>query len=63
MKALIAPEVKWRLVEEFGPCCFEVQEDGKILFGGDYTDRENLISWMLTFGNKAELLEPEDIRT
>lgn len=62
VKALFEPEVKWRLVEEFGPRCFEEQEDGRLLFRGDYTDRENLISWLLTFGNKAELLEPEDIR-
>lgn len=55
-------EVKWRLVEEFGPHCFEELGNGKLLFHGDYTDRENLISWLLTFGSKAELLEPEDIR-
>lgn len=62
VKALFEPEVKWRLVEEFGPHCFEKQEDRRLLFRGDYTDRENLISWLLTFGDKAELLEPEDIR-
>lgn len=62
VKALFEPEVKWRLVEEFGPHCFVEQEDGKLLFHGDYTDRENLISWILTFGKKAKLLEPEDIR-
>ncbi len=62
VKALFEPEVKWRLVEEFGPHCFEEQEDRRLLFQGDYTDRENLIRWLLTFGNKVELLEPEDIR-
>lgn len=62
VKALFEPEVKWRLVEEFGPDCFEVQTDGKLLFNGDYTDRENLLCWLLSFGGKAELLEPKDIR-
>lgn len=62
VKALFAPEVKWRLVEEFGVHCFEEQEDGKLLFCADYTDRENLISWILTFGGKAELVEPVELR-
>ena len=62
VKALFMPECKWRLVEEFGPECFTEQEDGRLLFYGDYTDKEHLISWLLTFGDKVELLEPMDIR-
>lgn len=62
VKALFEPETRWRLVEEFGPSCFEEQEDGRLLFHGDYTDRENLVSWLLTFGSRVELLEPEEIR-
>lgn len=38
VKALFEPEVKWRLVEEFGPYCFREQEDGRLLFQADYTD-------------------------
>ena len=53
---------KWRLVEEFGPECFSVQQDGKLLFHADYTDKENLITWLLSFRDKVELLEPEEIR-
>ena len=63
VKALFDAGCKWRLVEEFGPDCFEEQEDGRLLFHGDYTDRENLISWLMTFREQAELLEPVDIRT
>lgn len=62
VKALFDAGCKWRLVEEFGPDCFEEQEDGRLLFQGDYTDRENLISWLMTFREQAELLEPVDIR-
>ena len=62
VKALFSQDVKWRLVEEFGPDCFEEQEDGRLLFQVDYTDRENLVSWLLTFGSKVELLAPEDVR-
>lgn len=61
-KAVFEPECKWRLVEEFGMDCFEELEDGKLLFRADYTDKENLITWLLTFGGKARLLEPEELR-
>ena len=62
VKALFDAGCKWRLVEEFGPQCFEVQEDGTLLFHADYTDKENLITWILTFQEQAELLEPQEIR-
>lgn len=62
VKALFTSDVKWRLVEEFGPDCFTETEDGRLLFTADYTDMENLVIWILTFGAKAEVLEPTDVR-
>ncbi|MCR5249249.1 MAG: YafY family transcriptional regulator [Lachnospiraceae bacterium] len=62
VKALFEADQKWRLVEEFGPSCFTETDDGRLLFAADYTDMENLISWILTFGDKAELLEPGEAR-
>lgn len=62
VRARFALDCKWRLVEEFGPACFTEEPDGQLLFEADYTNEENLISWVLTFGPKAELLEPVSIR-
>lgn len=62
VKALFEPECKWRLIEEFGSESFTEQTDGKLLFQADYTDKENLITWLLSFRDKVELLEPEEIR-
>lgn len=62
VKALFEPECKWRLVEEFGSGCFAEQAGGKLLFQADYTDKENLVTWLLSFRDKVELLEPEEIR-
>lgn len=62
VKALFEPECKWRLVEEFGKDCFEEQEDGKLFFHADYTDAENLLTWLLTFRDQVILLEPEELR-
>ena len=62
VKALFDSDVKWRLVEEFGPRCFTEADDGRLLFQADYTDMENLLTWILTFGEKAEVLEPMEVR-
>ena len=62
VNALFTKDVKWRLVEEFGPECYTEAEDGRLLFTADYTDMDNLVTWILTFGDKAELLEPKDAR-
>ena len=62
LKAIFDPEMKWRLVEEFGPKCFTEKDDGRLLFTADYTDMENLITWLMTFGDKAEVLEPLEAR-
>ena len=62
LKALFDPDMKWRLVEEFGPDCYEEQENGKLLLIRDYSDIENLTMWMLTFGDKVEVIEPLEVR-
>ena len=62
VKALFTPNMKWRLVEEFGPNCFTETDDGRLLFSADYTDMENLVTWLMTFEAKVEVLEPEEVR-
>ena len=62
VKALFTQDMKWRLVEEFGPSCFTETDDGRLLFSADYTDMDNLVTWLMTFGAKAEVLEPEEAR-
>ena len=62
VKVLFEAACKWRLIEEFGPECFEEQPDGKLLFHADYTYRENLVAWLMTFADQAVLLDPENMR-
>ena len=62
VKVLFEPECKWKLVEEFGPACFREMEDGRLLFQEDYTDERHLFMWLLSFGDKAEVLQPEKMR-
>lgn len=54
--------MKWRLIEEYGPDCFETQHDGSLLFSWGFMDRDSLFGWLLSFGEHAELLKPEDMR-
>lgn len=63
VKAIFDPSMKWHLIEEFGAKCFTVLPDGTLLFEHEYTDKEHLISWMLTCKDKVTVLEPEDVRT
>ena len=62
VKALFTLDMKWRLVEEFGPHCFTKTDDGRLLFTAYYTDMESLVTWIMTFGAKAEVLEPTEAR-
>ena len=62
VRALFTPDMKWRLVEEFGPHCFIEAEDGRLFFTADYTDMDSLVTWLMTFGPKAEVIEPKEAK-
>ena len=58
----ISRKSRWRLVEEYGSGCYEETPDGDCLFSAGFTDREHLLSWILSFRGDAELLEPQELR-
>ncbi len=60
--AIIQPEYKWRLIEEFGPESFTVRPDGTLLFRFGFTDKTSIIGWIVSFGGSANLLEPAELR-
>lgn len=60
--ALFHPSAKWRLIEEYGIDCYTVADDGRLSFRFGFASKENLVSWILSFGNLAELIEPVPIR-
>lgn len=63
VKVLFDASCKWRLIEEFGEDSFEQQQDGTLLFQTDHMDRENLLPWLMTFGDKAKLQQPKELRS
>lgn len=62
LRALFKPSVKWRLIDDYGPECIKEQEDGRLLFQFDFYNKEHTLSWLLSFGDSVELLEPEDLK-
>lgn len=62
IKVLFDKSVRFRLIEGFGLHCYEETENGLIL-NIDYTNKESTFSWILGFGDMAEVLEPEEART
>lgn len=62
VKAVIQPSYKWRLIEEYGVESFTVQPDGTLLFSAGFMDKISIIGWIASFGDGAELLEPEELR-
>lgn len=41
---------------------FSRTKDGTLLFQADYTNQDNLLTWLLSFRDRVELLEPKEIR-
>ena len=57
-----APAAHWRLIDEYGAGSFSQEPDGSLLFRRGFPDREELLRWVLSFQEQAELLEPEELR-
>lgn len=53
--------LEYRLVEEYGPNCYRVTEEGDLKFSVGYTNRDYMIAWVLGFGDKAKVIEPADM--
>lgn len=59
---LFDASVKYRLIEEYGLDCFKEEADGRLLFSFPFTNQDYLLSWVLSFGAKAEVIEPVEMR-
>lgn len=58
---LLDRSVEYRIVEDYGPNCYEVIPDGRLKLTIGYTNREYMISWVLGFGEKIRILEPSEM--
>jgi len=52
---------KYRLIEEYGVGCY-TETDGHLMFKHGFTNVDVMIRWLLSFGDKVEVVEPTEIR-
>ena len=52
---------RFKVIEVYGPDCYEEDEHG-LLLSLNYTNKDYILSWVLGFGNKAEVVYPQEIR-
>lgn len=60
--AIYEASEKYKLVEEYGPHSFTVMEDGRLYTKWGFTDPDNTVLWFLGFGDKVEIIEPNEMR-
>ena len=58
--ALFDPSVKYQLIETYGLDCYKETAEG-LRFEIGFTKRDYILSWLLGFGGKVKVLEPEFI--
>ncbi len=56
------PEAKYRLIEEYGPGGFTVQEDGRLRLQWTYQNQAFALQWLLSFGGAMEIVSPQPLR-
>ena len=61
LRARFSAQAKYRLIEEYGPNCFTQQGDC-LLLERDFVSYDNMREWILSFGDQAEVLEPQTLR-
>lgn len=59
--ALFDPSARYQLIEAYGPDCYTEAENGQLRLEIGYTNRDYMISWLLGFGVRANVVEPADM--
>lgn len=54
--------VKWRIIDEFGTELPRYDDEGNILLSFTWADVPSFYQYILTFGDKAEIISPEEYR-
>lgn len=59
--ALFEPTARYQLIETYGLDCFTETEQGKLRLETGFTHQNYIVSWLLGFGSKVTVLEPDSI--
>lgn len=58
---LFDKSVEYLLVDEYGPESYTETDNGKLQMTVGYTNRDFMIKWILGFGEKAKVIEPDEL--
>lgn len=58
--ALYTPDCAYRLVEEYGPGCYTVSEEGLLDTRWGFTSYKDALQWFLGFGGRVTITGPDD---
>ncbi len=61
-EVLFDKSVKWRLADEFGSEMLRENPDGSISMTFTWSDVQSFYKYILTYGDKAEIISPEEYR-
>lgn len=61
LKAIFNESEKFRIIEEYGLDSFEVSDNGQIIFEWSFTNYDNMLRWVLSFGDKVTVLSPKEL--
>jgi predicted DNA-binding transcriptional regulator YafY len=59
VKILYDKSVRFQLIETYGLSCYEECDDG-LLLSLEYANRDYIISWILSLGEKSRVIEPPE---
>jgi len=60
-QVLFDPSFRYRLIEDYGFKSFTETEDGRLLFSVGYTNKDYILSWILAFGDRAQVISPPEL--
>lgn len=59
--AVFDPSAKYQIIEIYGLNCYTETDNGKLRLEINYTNRDYILNWLLSFGDKVEVLEPASL--
>lgn len=59
--ALFEERVMYRLVDEYGVDSFTTVENNKLLFKMGFSNMDNLLDWIKSFGDSVKVIEPKEV--
>lgn len=60
--ALFDESMKYRLIDEYGVESYTVTEEGKLLLRTSFSNKDFMLSWLLGFGDKVEIVYPKGLK-